>query len=188
LNNLYQYNQTFNETAYRFSSNTELDYPFEYTFYGSTPDVAGQNFEKFVVQLNNPEKALDGSTIEDLIAGAKLDNTYTKISKERYTILEFSLDFIGSTWSNDRFYYPLSIYTFGTGSNVPRSYNLIDEFNIYGATYSKTGFISDFTGGIVPYGFEYCWPINHLNNSEEVKVEYFYNKPEISFYFFEDID
>jgi hypothetical protein len=188
LNNLELFNENYNETAYRFSSNTELDYPFEYTNYGSTPDTNGQNFEKFVVQLNNPENAIDGTSIEDSIAAIKLDNTYTKISKERYTILEFSLDFIGSTWSNDRFRYPLSIYPPGTGSNVPRSYNLIDEFNVYGDTYSKTGFISDIDGSFIPYGFEYCWPINHLNNSEEVKVEYFYNKPEINFYFFEDND
>jgi len=183
-------------TLYRFSSNTEQPYPINESggYYG-VPDESGYNLSKMVVQLNNPILAFDGyaDDIESEVGQIRLDNTYTKLPRNKYTILEFKLDFKGATFSNDLFYYPLSIYPPGTQSSAPRNYNLLDDFTYLGTTFSREGYtLQDGTFvnyEILPTGTSpYTWPINHLNNFESVKVEYFYNKPDISFYFYEDID
>jgi hypothetical protein len=192
------------ETLYRFSSNTVLRDQI-----GNVIDTEIDTTGKFLVSLNSFSHSiypdgfiqdfytLDGFTqlivflFQPQIGGIRLENKFAKVEEQRYTILEFKLDFTGATntvdWmSGDPVTYPLSLYPPGPGPSAPQTYNLIDPFVYYrpdgNLTVSSDG-ITDNTGVFDPFPTEYSWPLNHLYNTEEIKVEYFYNKPEIYFYF-----
>jgi hypothetical protein len=183
-------------TMYRLSSNSDLEYPFG-SVGNSQPDVPGQNFGRFAVQLNNPESRIRLANQRSVAGQIKIDNTFTKLLPNRYSILEFSLEYQGPTFSHqgDAFKYPLSIYPPGVNSNQIRNYNLIDDFSaiqfdndqlqLSTFTYSRNGYTTP-DGTFQAYSDgERAWPLNHLNNTELVKTEYFFNKPEISLYFYE---
>jgi hypothetical protein len=192
------------ETLYRFSSNTVLRDQLGNPIYTEI-DTTG----KFLVSLNSFSHSIypDGFTqdfydwdffsqlilflFQPQIGGIRLENKFAKVEEQRYTILEFKLNFTGATnttdWiSGDPVTYPLSLYPPGPGPSAPATYNLIDPFVFYRPdgnwTVSTDGY-TDNTGAFTPYSTEYSWPLNHLDNTEEIKVEYFYNKPEIYFYF-----
>ena len=139
------------------------------------------------IGLNNAAHAGDGWTIEDG-TGMRIDNYLTNFdisnSGDRYSMIEFEIDYIGPTYSWIDFYGspPFSMYPPATAFGGIQSYNLLDPVYYYGETYSYK-FNEVIVTNFGTFIKNEAYPLNHLATNATVKTEYFYNRAEINFYF-----
>jgi hypothetical protein len=164
------------EVLYRFRSNTSLD----------TSGI-------FRVSANNYAHATDAFGVEDGY-GIRLDNVETEVDFGNYTMIEFSLNYIGATFNNygGQLQFPINLYSGLTSFGGPSPYSLIDPLTIYDntsgypSTYSYQGVVAtNFSGQFFTTIYTQSYPLNHLLNPSRIKREYFYNRPEINFWFTE---
>jgi hypothetical protein len=164
------------DVLYRFRSNTSVD----------TSGI-------FRVAADDYSHATDGFGIEDGY-GIRLDNVETEIEFGNYTMIEFSLNYQGATFNyyGGQLQFPLNLYAGLTSFGAPSVYSLLDPLTIYDntsgypSTYSYQGTIqTNFSGQFFNTVYTQSYPLNHLLNPSPVKREYFYNRPEINFWFTE---
>jgi len=142
------------------------------TLYRLKSNISDSTSGIFDIQLNNYSHASNGLVYEDGW-GLRIDNHLTDISNSKYTMVEFKINYTGATYNaQGPLTFPLSLYSGSTAFGGPATYSLIDPFFTNGVTYS-------YLNG--------SYPINHLATDADVKVEYFYSRPELNLYFNEVI-